>query len=160
MFPCNYTTLYVYPLKGKLLTSKPTNHSSDPAESLFLAHETWGNGAAPSFMEALQSPQLISLFSSCVLEARERKWKCVKHTCRCLHLFVWEHLFEFGCWLSYLLHTHLDSIFTTGYDMHTCIDQMAVWLENFRFSCGDHKVLFIIITAHILIFKYRGKLLG
>ena len=75
MSPCNHTTLNLYPLKGKLLTPQPTNHSSDPAESLFLAHETWGNGAAPSFMEALQSPQLISLFSFCLVDSSQRRKK-------------------------------------------------------------------------------------
>lgn len=47
MQPYHFIFLYI---KYKLLTSQSTNHSSDPAESLFLAHETWGNGATPSFM--------------------------------------------------------------------------------------------------------------
>lgn len=114
MFPCNYTTLYLYPLKGKLLTSKPTNHSNDPAESLFLAHETWGNGASHSFMEALQSLQLITLFSFCWLESSQRRKEmkvCEKHMYGCLHLYLCLDLVV-DC---HITSTHLDVSFTTGY---------------------------------------------
>ncbi len=56
------------------LTFHPTKTTAvTPLCLFFLAHETQGNGAAGPFTEALQSPQLTSLFSFCWLDSSQRR---------------------------------------------------------------------------------------
>lgn len=122
--------------------------------SLFLVHDRWGNWAAPSCMEVLQSPRVMSLLRPCLLDGTRKTKKMKDEACTfaydaismCVHVCICLHnnicISKFGFWLWCFLHA--PGFIFYYWLLYICWQRTGEGgREGFCISYRDNKVLFI-----------------